>query len=669
MNVSADYCDDFYNHVCGGFVNSTTIPDDKKGINIFTTLNDKVMKQLNTIINRPSKPEEPKAFKIAKHLYKMCMDTKAIEEQGEKSFLNYFEQLGGWPVLKKDNEWNETLFDWKNQLLKVFGKTYWSTGFFEFNLVTDIKNNSRRVITLGDYSSSLPRNYLLRGLNDESVSNYFNYMVNVSVAFGAEQEQAKKELREALEFEIKLINLTRPSEDYNNQSLAYNLITLGNWEKKYPYFQWKKYLNHQVSPSNLSVNDDEIIIVTNPDYFDQLDKLMNLTPKRTQVNLLIWKEIENTAKYMNEKIIKVYENYVKVTSGRIERPPRWIECTDIVSSFFPIAMSALYVREFFQKKSKDDVEIMVKNIQNQFIKLLNDSSWMDKETKLNAINKAEKMKRLVGYPDELLNNSKLDEYYKVYEDFEMTDDSFIGGLISLSFLNNEVIWSELRQEHNPNKWNFFAQKLSSVNAYYGSSANSIEIPAAILRGEFFNNKLPKYMNYGAIGAIVGHEIMHAFDNRGKQRDANGNVFDWWSNSTNKQYNKKAQCIIDQYGNYTVKEINMNINGVNTQGENIADIGGIKAAYCAYNNWASNNELEKKLPGFNFNPRQMFWISYANTWCSKIRLQTQKLKLTTDSHSPSEFRVNGPLSNIEEFSTDFGCPKGSKMNPEKKCTMW
>ncbi|XP_044005766.1 neprilysin-2-like [Aphidius gifuensis] len=669
MNDSADYCDDFYNYVCGGFVNSTLIPDDKNSVSIATPLEDIVLKQLNTIISRPSQPDEPEIFKLAKSLYKICMDIDAIEEQGVKPLFDYVEQLGGWPVLKKDNEWNESLFNWKENIAQISKNKFWLTSFFRFYKTVDIKNNTRRVIGLSDYNARLARENLVKGLEDKSVINYFNYMVNMSVALGAEQEHAEEELKEALEFEIKLTNLTRPNEDYRDKNLAYNPMTLGDLAKKYPYFEWKKYLNHLLSPSNISVNDDEIIIVTKPGYFDKLDKLIDSTPKKIQANLVIWKEIRRLSRYLNENIRKVNVNYEKIKTGIIKITPRWMKCTHTVSSTFSIATNALYVREYFKKESKDNVAVMVKNIHNQFIKLLNSTSWLDEETRINAIKKAEKINQFVAYPDELLNNSIINDYHKAFENFEMIGDSYVESFLNLGFFVNKIGWSEFREKYVPNMWDSFAAMSSMVNAFYSPPENSIMLPAGILQGEFFNNELPKYMNYGAIGGVVGHEIMHAFDDQGKQFDAYGNVLNWWSNSTNEQYKKKAQCIIDQYGNYTIKEINLNINGINTQGENIADNGGIKAAYLAYNAWSNNNELEKKLPGFDFNHRQMFWISYANTWCAKTRRETQKLKLTTDTHSPSEFRVNGPLSNTEEFSTDFGCPIGSKMNPEKKCTIW
>lgn len=472
MNDSADYCDDFYNYVCGGFVNSTIIPDDKFGVDITTPMDDIVMKQLNTIISRPSQPDEPEIFKLAKHMYKTCMDIDAIEEQGVKPLFDYIEQLGGWPVLKEDNEWDETLFNWKENIAQILKHSIWSIDFFSFDLKIDMKNNTRQVIGLSDYKAGLARKDLLKGLKDKSVMNYLNYMVNMSIALGAEQEHAKKELKEALEFEIKLTNLTRPVEDYRDQDLAYNPMTLGDLAKKYPYFEWKKYLSYLLAPSNISVNDDELIIVTNPDYFDKLGKLIDSTPKKIQANLVIWKEIQSLSGFLNENIRNVNGNYAKIIAGVIKAAPRWLKCTHTVSSTFSIATNALYVREYFKKESKDNVAIMVKNVHNQFIKLLKNTSWMDKETRLNAINKAKKINQFVAYPDELLNNSIINHYFKAFEGFEMIGDSYLESSLNLGFFVYKIRWSELREKYVP-IWDSFASESSTINAFYNPLENSI----------------------------------------------------------------------------------------------------------------------------------------------------------------------------------------------------
>jgi neprilysin len=177
------------------------------------------------------------------------------------------------------------------------------------------------------------------------------------------------------------------------------------------------------------------------------------------------------------------------------------------------------------------------------------------------------------------------------------------------------------------------------------------------------------MNYGAIGAIIGHEITHGFDDQGRQFDSNGNLVDWWEKATADAYVEKSQCIIDQYGNFTEPLTELNLNGINTQGENIADNGGIKEAYYAYNKYVKKHGSEKELPGLNYTINQLFWISSAQTWCAAFRPEAMKKRILTGVHSPNQFRVLGPFANMKEFSNDFQCASGSPMNPVKKCEIW
>merc|ERR1712025_126489 len=187
---------------------------------------------------------------------------------------------------------------------------------------------------------------------------------------------------------------------------------------------------------------------------------------------------------------------------------------------------------------------------------------------------------------------------------------------------------------------------------------------------FFAGDRPNYLNYAGIGYVIGHEFTHGFDDEGRQVDAEGNLEDWWQPKTAKKYLSMAKCIIDQYNNYTLEELdNQAMNGIVTQGENIADLGGMKMAYRAYTRWVSEHGEEPKLPNLDFTPDQLFWVGAAQTWCGKMRPEALKRKVMTGPHSPNRFRVQGPISSLPFFSDAFNCPKGSNYNPEKRCQVW
>merc|ERR1719357_873857 len=278
-----------------------------------------------------------------------------------------------------------------------------------------------------------------------------------------------------------------------------------------------------------------------------------------------------------------------------------------------------------------------------------------------------KMDQYIAYPDEMRDQSVIDGFYAPMERLTATD--FMQNDIKMSKFGTARALKKLREKIDPKHWTEHST-VALVNAFYNGDINSMEFPAGILQGVFFNGEAPRYMNFGAIGTVIGHEITHGFDDTGRTQDFEGKLVDWWANSTATEYKNRAQCIIEQYGNFTAEQIKLALNGINTQGENIADNGGIKEAYLGYTNYVKDHGEEEALPGFSqYTPKQMFWISFGQVWCSKYKDGTLKSRILTGVHSPGEFRIKGPLSNNPDFASDFKCKKGTPMNPEKKCTVW
>ncbi|KAH8393938.1 hypothetical protein KR215_008612 [Drosophila sulfurigaster] len=329
---------------------------------------------------------------------------------------------------------------------------------------------------------------------------------------------------------------------------------------------------------------------------------------------------------------------------------------------------------------------MVTDIRNVFNEILDKVNWMDDKTRLEAKNKLHKMATYIGYLDELLDNEKLTKYY---EKLEIDPDKYLKSYLAFNIFQTNYIFNKLRLPVNKTDLADDAHS-TEVNASYSPDGNSIHFPAVILQGDFYNSKRPNYMNFGAIGYIIGHEISHGFDVDGRQFDEEGNMRDWWQPNTKKAYLQKAQCITEQYGNYTEPKtglkvsqlkylihenvltfyyVSFQLNGIKTQSENIADNVAIKMAYRAYQGWVEKHGEEQRLPGLDYTPQQMFWISVGQTCCTKNRKEYLDFVITTDVHSPPEFRVLGPLSNSKEFSKDFQCSEDSPMNPVHKCEVW
>eukprot|EP00095_Tigriopus_kingsejongensis_P010137 maker-scaffold75_size407189-snap-gene-3.15 protein:Tk10137 transcript:maker-scaffold75_size407189-snap-gene-3.15-mRNA-1 annotation:"neprilysin-2-like isoform x3" len=288
--------------------------------------------------------------------------------------------------------------------------------------------------------------------------------------------------------------------------------------------------------------------------------------------------------------------------------------------------------------------------------------WMDKETASRALIKLNSINELIGYDDVILNTTAMDYLYR---DLDLHPKQFFQNALSRSKWWLKDSWNQLNQSTSEDPWPEFDQA-AIVNAFYSPLSNSINLPAGILQGKFYNENRPNYLNYGSIGYIIGHELTHGFDDSGKQFDEEGNLKNWWENKTNEEFRFKADCFVDQYSNFTVPELNLTIEGKHIQGEGIADNGGIMHAYDAYSAWVEKHGEESILPGLDLTSKQLFWASAANTWCTESNTENIKYNVKYGVHPLAKYRVNVPFSNSREFAKDFKCPLGSPMNPELKC---
>ncbi|XP_060518791.1 neprilysin-2 isoform X1 [Cylas formicarius] len=663
MDQSIDPCDDFYEFTCGNFLKKTNIPDDKSSITSFSIISDTLQEQLRSMIEEPIQPDEPKPFQLTKKLYRACMNKTLIEGEGLTIIHSILKELGGWPVLDGER-WRDGDFDWRKSVYR-FRKVGYSVDYFiDFSVGIDVKNSTKRIIDLDQGSLGLRREFLTKGLDDKLVKAYYDYMVDIAVLFGADKQRATKELKESLDFEIKLANISLPSEKRRNATALYNPMTVAELQNKYPSIPWIEYINTLLAPDT-EVGNDEIVVVSVPKYISDFEALISRTPKRVQANYVMWRAAASSVSYLTEALRQRQLEYTTIVTGRTEREARWKECIDISAGSLSIASGALYVRKYFNEEARQNAKEMVADIRAEFEEILRKVDWMDQETRMNAIDKAKSMSTHIAYPDELLDDKKLEEFY---EGLELDSEEYMRSILNLTLFGTRFSFKRLRQPVNKTDWITHGRP-AVVNAFYSSIENSIQFPAGILQGVFFSADRPRYMNYGAIGFVIGHEITHGFDDQGRQFDKNGNLVDWWQPETKKRFVEKAQCIIDQYGNYTVPELKLHLNGINTQGENIADNGGIKEAYLAYKRWVDRNGSEPYLPGLNYTGRQMFWVSAASIWCSLTRDEELRQLIVTDEHAPDKYRVIVPLSNMEYFAEDFNCPLGSKMNPTKKCNVW
>lgn len=664
LDQKTNPCDDFYQFSCGQF-RKKFIPDDKTGLSMFSVIADELTEQLRVIVDEPVSPNDIQPIVNAKNMYKLCMDEGKIEKLGSEPVKQVLKRMGGWPVLE-GNAWDVGAFSWIETVYKFRNEGFSVDYIIDFAISIDSKNNSLRVIEVDQAAIAVARDYLIKGLDHPRVKAYYEYMVDVAELFGADRAQAQKELLESLKFEIALANISLPSEERRDPEKLYNRMTIEEMQTKFSSIPWYEYFRH-ILPPKVEFTNVEPVIVGVPSFIMKVEKLLEQTEQRVIANYLLWRAAASTVSYLPEEFRKKQLKYITAITGSTEREARWKECSSQAARIVSLATGSLYVRKFFKENAKKKALELVNNIREEMYEIISNVDWMDENTRKAALEKAHAMAAHIAYPDEILDNEKLTAFYDGL--VVSLDGTYLEGVFNTTKWSQEYNYGRLRDPVNKTDWRTHGRP-QIVNAFYSPTENSIQFPAGILQGVFFSEDRPNYMNYGAIGFVIGHEITHGFDDQGRTFDKDGNLRDWWDEKTKQKYLEKAKCIIEQYGNYTDTQVNLKLNGINTQGENIADNGGIKEAYRAYVKWAAKNGPEDRLPGLqDYTPQQMFWISAASSWCSTYRNATLMNRITTGVHSPGEFRVIGPFSNMPEFARDFNCPLGSKMNPANKCTVW
>lgn len=511
----------------------------------------------------------------------------------------------------------------------------------------------------------IDRQFLIAGLDDPLVKAYHKYQVEMAVLLGSERNYAEKEMQLALEFEIGLAEISKPSEERKDPMGDYKKMTIAELQRKYVYTLWLKYFN-DILPEESQLTSEDTIVSFNVDFFESLESLLYVTPKTVIANYVMWRVAMSSADFLSNPLRNLQHEFHKVLTGKDARDARWQECVAIVLEHYPHALGALYVREHFKEESKAMVLEMVSHIKHEFAENLKTLDWMDEETREIAMAKLDAMKAEIGFAEEIMDDGKLEEYYVNFPGVD--ENQYFETVHNLKAASADRTFARLNEPIVEKKW-FDQLPPAIVMAYYSALENSILLPAGFLQGVFFSADRPKYTNYGAIGIAVGHEITHGFDDQGSQFDAEGNLRDWWAPETRQQFLNRTQCITNQYSRFIEPQTELPINGLNTLGENIADNGGTKFAYRGYTKWVLDNGPEPNLPGLNFSPKQLFWISLGQMWCSLSREAEMRNTVTTDYHSPPRFRVLGPLQNSKEFSQDFACPLESNMNPTEKCEVW
>ncbi|XP_035829151.1 neprilysin-1 [Aplysia californica] len=664
MDASVAPCDNFYDFACGNWNKMNIIPADRTNHNTFTKLGDDLQAMLKSIIERPKDPKEDIEVTIkAKDLYTSCINETQIDLLGLKPVRSLLAELGGWPVLDKSRDRQYDNQDVIELLVKL--RRINSKDMINFWVSEDDKKSDVNIIQLDQPELGLlSLDYYLK---DEysKLALYRKFALDVAVMFGADEKTASRDVDDWVNFEVELAKIMVPEHERRDNEAMYNKMSLGQLADRVPEFDWLQYLQRVFEPVNITITAEEQVVVYGPTFFDNFGPVYTKVDKRVVMNYLIWRNLMRRIPNLPRKYRNIKNDFYKGMYGSSSDPARWFECVSFVNEYMGNALGRLFVEEYFDHTSKETALEMIHKIRNSLYQLLEEAEWMDGPTRIVAKEKASMMAEKIGYPEYILNDTALNEEYSELEiDSEMYFDNIMTRIRNMAMR----VLQSLRDKVDKTKW---STTPAIVNAYYSSIKNQILFPAGILQPPFYSKDYPKSLNYGGIGMVIGHEITHGFDDRGRQYDKHGILVQWWDDVVIKRFKERAQCIIDQYSNYTVPEINVNVNGILTQGENIADNGGLKEAYMAYKKYKNEHgHTEKRLPGLlQFNSDQLFFVNFAQVWCGVMRPEQALDRLKTGVHTPGRFRVIGTLQNMESFSETFNCPEGSYMNRKDKCKIW
>jgi putative endopeptidase len=635
--------DDFYTYANGAWMKNNPIPASESRWGSFSALQEETNSRIKKVLEDAAANTNAKKGSNEQKVgdfYASGMDSMAVEKSGLSALQPELDKISA--VKTKDDVMG----------IVALHQTYGTSPVFSFYVYQDLKNSSQYIsycdqggLTLPDrdyYTNADPRSQNIRKEYVAHVERMFKLM-------GDDEATAKKNAQTVMSMETRLAKASMTRVELRDPYASYNKKTLAEASAAASNINWKKHFD-DLGAKN--VND---FIMGQPKFFAEVNKMLTDVSIEDWKIYLRWQLVSSYASELNDAFVQ--ENFAfngKVLNGTKELKPRWKRVLANVENGLGEALGQVYVEKYFSEDAKKRCLDMVNNMQGVYRERIQKLDWMSDSTKQQAVAKLDVFIKKIGYPDKFKDYSKLD----------INRDSYVMNCIhGNQFAYNEMV-NKLGKPIDKTEWGMTPQ---TINAYYNPTINEIVFPAAILQFPFFDPSVDDAVNYGGIGAVIGHEMTHGFDDQGAQFDKDGNLKNWWSEEDAKRFKEKTTMVVDQYNAYTVLDT-VHVNGELTQGENIADLGGLAIAYEAFKR-TEQGKSEEKIDGFT--PDQRFFLGWAQVWRQNIRNENLMQRIMTDPHSPGIYRANGPLTNMPEFYAAFGVKEGDKMwKPEaQRAKVW
>lgn len=659
MDTTQDPCQDFYAFACGGFIKKTDIPDESFQASTNEDIQNTIKMQVRELLEEPAGSLDLEAFIKAKDFYASCMDVDKIETMGSEPLKKVLSDVGGWPVLQGADR-TPTHEDLPDLLSALTKRGIVADYLFQFGTMKNIYDETKFTLYIAPPTKlGLPITWYL-AKNSPIVELYYQMMVEIATHLGARNDVAEKDMTAVLNFEFAIANLTATSLT----GKVYEPLKAGELSFSNEKVNWPEVLG-RLFPQ--VINDNASFLVRDHSYFQKLRDLIAKTPQRILTNYFLWRLVLINVRYLDKGTSGPRFRFESLLSGVESELPRTRFCSEDTLFFMDVAITAMYVRKYASPDRMKAASQLIDKISNEFQASLLAMKWMDPLSMVTARQKVGVMKKMIALPEEYWEDYTIEEFYQSLN-ISKTNGSFLDNALSVKFsahLRNIML---LERSVDSDSWTEYSDMIADSGPSYSILQNAIKVPMTFLQGVYFEPSNQKYLNFGAIGSVIGHEYFHAVDLKGGTFNKDGVKEDWWSKTTTKNFYNQSECYVTQYDNYVIPEINETVSGVKTVAENLADHVGVKLSYKAYGHWFARFGPEIPPDGIGYSSTQLFWLSYANMYCSKTRVEAMRQIMATDIHAPQRFRVNGPLSNMPEFGRDFKCPVGSPMTPFVKCSI-
>ncbi len=636
-------CDDFYGFAAGGWRKANPLPPSFSRYGRFEEVAERNRLTLRSILE--SDQGKSGGF------YTSCVDEKAIEAQGIAPLAATISRID---AIVDRRALVAEIHRLQQAPVASFGVEPRSGNpVYRFNVQNDYHRSENIIAAITQGGLGLPdRDYYLRddGSFQGTRKHYVQHVATMFSLAGSDPLKAQTDAERVIALETELARASMPRTEQRIPEKVYNIRKVAALDASQPLFQWRAFL------AGIGLSELETINVAQPDFLDQAHRILDEWPLESWKAYLRWNVIDAAAPALPARFVaQDFAFRGRVLSGQQEMTPRWKQCVMLADASLGHLAGQEYVRRNFTPESKRRMNELIDNLVAALRDDIPALKWMGTDTKREAEAKLNAFKRRIGYPDA----------WRDYSSLEITSDSFARNLDAARRYEFRRSVARVGKPDDPNEWGVFTP--STVNASYNSARNFITFPAGILQPPFYDPNADDAFNYGGIGMVIGHEMTHGFDDRGSKFDAAGNLRNWWSEADLKNFQARAACIQNQYGEFNV-EPGLNLQGKLVTGEAIADLGGATLAFRAYQKSLEGKE-RKTIDGFS--PEQRFFLGFAQIWGQNMSPEEARKRAVTDPHAAAQFRINGTVSNMPEFARAFECTTSSRMvrDAAKRCDIW